>query len=190
MIKARQRKKVKIVRPEWLYHSIGKWQRQDESKYLLEAPKKSTPAPSTPVQATDADDETGAEEEDQGGVSEGMDENHIPLSINKEEVNEHLKTVNWDDMGKEVEDFVGDLDDTDFDSDTRLATFFFFPSTYFFTFFLFFSSFFDAVLFFSITTDDTPDQVLIFSLPCSRTCIVLTVTRRATAARTGVDPQL
>lgn len=125
MIKARQRKKVKIVRPEWLYHSIGKWQRQDESKYLLlEAPGKSTPVPSTPSQTTDGDaeDETGAEDEDQGGVSEGMDENHIPLSINKELVNEHLKTVNWDDMGKEVEDFVGDLDDTDFDSDTRLAT--------------------------------------------------------------------
>lgn len=134
MVKARQRKKVKIVRPEWLYHSIGKWQRQDESKYLLlEAPGKSTPVPSTPSQMTDADAED-AEDEDQGGVSEGMDENHIPLSINKEEVNEHLKTVNWDDMGKEVEDFVGDLDDTDFDSDTRLATTFHFFSFFSFAF--------------------------------------------------------
>lgn len=101
---------------------MGKWQRQDESQYLLvEAPGKSTPVSSTPQQATDGEEETGVEEEDQGGISEGMDENHRPLSINKEEINEHLKTVNWDDMGKEVEDFVGDLDDTDFDSDTRLA---------------------------------------------------------------------
>ncbi|KAK3809543.1 MAG: hypothetical protein J3Q66DRAFT_72126 [Benniella sp.] len=197
VIKARQRKKVKIVRPEWLYHSIGKWQRQDESKYLLEASKKSTPAPSTPAQATDADDETGAEEEDQGGVSEGMDENHIPLSINKEEVNEHLKTVNWDDMGKEVEDFVGDLDDTDFDSDTRLATLFFFfffffhlPTSSLFFFFSFLFVFLRRCVIFSITADDVPDQVLIFSLPCSRTCLVLTVTRRATAVRTGADPHL
>jgi RNA polymerase II subunit A-like phosphatase len=122
VIKAKQRKNVKIVRPEWLYHSIGKWQRQDESQYLLlEAPGKSTPVSATPSQAAD-EDETGAEEEDQGGISEGMDENHRPMSINKEEINEHLKAVNWDDMGKEVEDFVGDLDDTDFDSDTRLAT--------------------------------------------------------------------
>ncbi|KAF9959433.1 Carboxy-terminal domain (CTD) phosphatase, partial [Modicella reniformis] len=121
VIKAKQRKNVKIVRPEWLYHSTGKWQRLDESQYLLlEPPGKTTPISTTPPPppATDGEEETGADEEDQGGISEGMDENHRPMSINKEEINEHLKSVNWDDMGKEVEDFVGDLDDTDFDSDT------------------------------------------------------------------------
>ncbi|KAF9582816.1 Carboxy-terminal domain (CTD) phosphatase, partial [Lunasporangiospora selenospora] len=132
--KALHRKTIKIVRPEWLYHSIGKWQRQEESQYLLpdvQGKKNRTsnsPAPTIdPPTTTEAEganetgleeDEDGDDEDDQGGISEGMDENHRPLSINKEEMNEHLKSVNWDDLDKEVEDFVGDLDDTDFDSDT------------------------------------------------------------------------
>ena len=52
-------------------------------------------------------------------VSEGMDENHEPLSVGNNFVNEGLKAMNWDDLEKEIEDNVSDLDDTDFDSDTR-----------------------------------------------------------------------
>lgn len=36
-----------------------------------------------------------------------------------------IQTINnnvWEDVAKELEDELGDLDDTDFDSDTRLAT--------------------------------------------------------------------
>ncbi|KAG0311893.1 Carboxy-terminal domain (CTD) phosphatase [Dissophora globulifera] len=120
VMRARQRKHIKIVRPEWLFHSVRKWQRQDESQFLLEGAIKPLPPSTTPPPPqTDGEEDTGLEEEeDQGGISEGMDENHRPLSIDKDEINEHLKSVNWDDMDKEVEDFVGDLDDTDFDSDT------------------------------------------------------------------------
>ncbi|KAF8938112.1 Carboxy-terminal domain (CTD) phosphatase [Dissophora ornata] len=119
VMKARQRRNIKIVRPEWLYHSIGKWQRQDESQYLLlDPPNKSTLVSTTPPLLTEGEEDTGVDEDDQGGISEGMDENHRPLSIGNDEIDEHLKLVNWDDMGKEVEEFVGDMDDTDFDSDT------------------------------------------------------------------------
>ncbi|KAF9561833.1 Carboxy-terminal domain (CTD) phosphatase [Mortierella alpina] len=118
--KARQRKNVKVVRTEWLYHSIGKWQRQDEAQYLLpDKPGKAPPTSTTPPPQTEVDEEdNGIEEgEDQGSVSEGMDENHQPMSMDKDEITEHLKSVDWDDMEKEVEDFVGDMDDTDADSD-------------------------------------------------------------------------
>ncbi|KAF9275813.1 Carboxy-terminal domain (CTD) phosphatase [Mortierella alpina] len=118
--KARQRKNVKVVRTEWLYHSIGKWQRQDESQYLLpDKPGKAPPTSTTPPPQTEVEGEdTGIEDgEDQGSVSEGMDENHQPMSMDKDEITEHLKSVDWDDMEKEVEDFVGDMDDTDADSD-------------------------------------------------------------------------
>ncbi|KAK3841313.1 MAG: hypothetical protein J3R72DRAFT_154238 [Linnemannia gamsii] len=112
---ARRRRNVKIVRPEWLYHSIGKWQRQNEADYVLpELANKSPPISTTPPH--NPEDERidggmeGNESEDQGGISEGMN-NVEPVKIEK-----------WDDMAKELEEELGDLDDTDFESDTRLAT--------------------------------------------------------------------
>ncbi|KAF9127715.1 Carboxy-terminal domain (CTD) phosphatase [Mortierella sp. 14UC] len=108
---ARRRKNVKIVRPEWLYHSIGKWQRQNEADYLLpelanKSPPISTTPPHNPEDEKDGGDTEGNESEDQGGVSEGMN-NIEPVTIE-----------GWDDMAKELEEELGDLDDTDFDSDT------------------------------------------------------------------------
>lgn len=115
---ARRRKHIKIVRPEWLYHSIGKWQRQSEADYVLpELAYKSSPASTTPPHNPEDEKNFGGaegnEEEDQGGVSEDMGT---------------IQTINndvWEDAAKELEDELGDLDDTDFDSDTRLATLFF-----------------------------------------------------------------
>ncbi|KAG0273234.1 Carboxy-terminal domain (CTD) phosphatase [Linnemannia exigua] len=110
---ARRRKNVKIVRPEWLYHSIGKWQRQNEADYVLpELANKSPPISTTPPH--NPEDERidggveGNESEDQGGISEGM--NNV----------EPVKIEGWDDMAKELEEELGDLDDTDFESDTRV----------------------------------------------------------------------
>ncbi|KAF9357690.1 Carboxy-terminal domain (CTD) phosphatase [Mortierella sp. AD094] len=119
VMKARRRKNIKIVRPEWLYHSIAKWKKQDEAQYSFQdAPGKSTSNSTTPPMLTEGEEDTGIEDDDQGGISEGMDENHRPLSINNDEINEHLKSVNWDDMEKEVQELVGDMDESDFDSDT------------------------------------------------------------------------
>ncbi|KAF9924407.1 Carboxy-terminal domain (CTD) phosphatase [Linnemannia zychae] len=108
---ARRRKGIKIVRPEWLYHSIGKWQRQNEVDYVLpELAKKSSPTSTTPPHMPEDEKDDGGvegnEDEDLGGVSEGLS------SI------EPVKIEVWDDMYKELEDELGDLDDTDFDSDT------------------------------------------------------------------------
>ncbi|KAF9908913.1 Carboxy-terminal domain (CTD) phosphatase [Linnemannia zychae] len=108
---ARRRKNVKIVRPEWLYHSIGKWQRQNEADYVLpelanKSPPISTTPPHNPEDEKDVASAEGNESEDQGGVSEGMN-NIEPVTIE-----------GWDDMAKELEEELGDLDDTDFDSDT------------------------------------------------------------------------
>ncbi|KAG0299336.1 Carboxy-terminal domain (CTD) phosphatase, partial [Linnemannia gamsii] len=108
---ARRRKHIKIVRPEWLYHSIGKWQRQNEADYVLpELAYKSSPTSTTPPPNPDDEKNVGGaegnEEEDQGGVSEDMGT---------------IQTINndvWEDAAKELEDELGDLDDTDFDSDT------------------------------------------------------------------------
>ncbi|KAF8982184.1 Carboxy-terminal domain (CTD) phosphatase [Entomortierella lignicola] len=123
VMKARRRKNIKIVRPEWLYHSIAKWKKQDETQYLLQkAPGKSTSNSTTPPMLTEGEDTGIEDEDDQGGISEGMDENHRPLSINNDEINEHLKGVDWDDMEKEVEELVGDMDESDFDSDTSVRS--------------------------------------------------------------------
>lgn len=106
---------IKVVKPEWLFHSFSKWQRQDEAPYLLVEASSMAPIFTTPKD--DPIEEN--EDEDDGGVSEGMDENHEPLSVGNNFVNEGLKAMNWDDLEKEIEDNVSDLDDTDFDSDTR-----------------------------------------------------------------------
>ncbi|KAF9913635.1 Carboxy-terminal domain (CTD) phosphatase [Lobosporangium transversale] len=126
--KARQNKKIHIVRPEWLYDSIAKFQKQDESKYLLLGDAgKSTSTATTPQSQAEGGEDTGLDDdsiddEDQGGISEGMDENHNPLSIDKAVINEHLKAMNWGDLEKEIEDEVGDdLDESEFDSDTSNA---------------------------------------------------------------------
>lgn len=108
---ARKRRNVKIVRPEWLYHSIGKWQRQNEADYVLpELANKSSPRSTTPPHNPEDEKNVGGAEgngeEDQGGVSEDMGT---------------IQTINnnvWEDVAKELEDELGDLDDTDFDSDT------------------------------------------------------------------------
>ncbi|KAG0012900.1 Carboxy-terminal domain (CTD) phosphatase [Entomortierella chlamydospora] len=119
VMKARRRKNIKIVRPEWLYHSIAKWKKQDEAQYSFQdASGKSTSNSTTPPILTEGEEDIGIEDDDLGGISEGMDENHHPLSINNDEINEHLKSVNWDDMEKEVQELVGDMDESDFDSDT------------------------------------------------------------------------
>ncbi|KAI1314709.1 Carboxy-terminal domain (CTD) phosphatase [Mortierella claussenii] len=122
VMSARRRKNIRIVRPEWLYDSIAKWQKQDESKYLLldEAGKSTLTSTTPPPLAEDLEDDgVEDEEDDQGGISEGMDENHRPLSIDKAMMNEHLNSMNWDDLEKEIADELGeDLDDSEFDSDT------------------------------------------------------------------------
>ncbi|KAF9333960.1 Carboxy-terminal domain (CTD) phosphatase [Podila minutissima] len=105
---------IKVVKPEWLFHSFSKWQRQDETPYLLVEESSMAPISTTPKD----DPIEESEDEDDGGVSEGMDENHEPLSVGNNFVNEGLKAMNWDDLEKEIEDNVSDLDDTDFDSDT------------------------------------------------------------------------
>ncbi|KAF9544764.1 Carboxy-terminal domain (CTD) phosphatase [Mortierella hygrophila] len=108
---ARRRRNVRIVRPEWLYHSIGKWQRQNEADYILpELANKSSPRSTTPPHNPEDEKNVGGAEgngeEDQGGESEDMGT---------------IQTINnnvWEDVAKELEDELGDLDDTDFDSDT------------------------------------------------------------------------
>ncbi|KAG0054606.1 Carboxy-terminal domain (CTD) phosphatase [Gryganskiella cystojenkinii] len=131
---ARRQGNVTIVRPEWLYHSTGRWQRQDENEYLLfeQRPSKSQqqrsttppmPPPGVETVATDTDaGMTSADEtrtEDERGVAEGMDENNEPLSEYSLQTSHQLKDVDWSDMGKEIEDELGsDLDETDIDSDT------------------------------------------------------------------------
>ncbi|KAF8932432.1 Carboxy-terminal domain (CTD) phosphatase [Haplosporangium gracile] len=108
---ARRRKHVKLVRPEWLYHSIGKWQRQNEADYVLpefanKSSSRSTTPPHNPEDEKNVGGAEGNEEEDQDGVSEDMGT---------------IQTINnnvWEDAAKELEDELGDLDDTDFDSDT------------------------------------------------------------------------
>ncbi|KAG0232037.1 Carboxy-terminal domain (CTD) phosphatase [Actinomortierella wolfii] len=127
--KARTMKNVKIVKPEWLYRSISKWKKQDEAAYALpelSGPKstksgneRSTTPPGAPPGTEDEMDDLddSIESDNQSTISEGMDENHRPLSITNEEMEEHMKKVEWSALAQEVEDELGDLSETDMDSD-------------------------------------------------------------------------
>ncbi|KAF9978783.1 Carboxy-terminal domain (CTD) phosphatase [Actinomortierella ambigua] len=127
--KARRMKGVKIVKPEWLYHSISKWKKQDEAEYVLpelievklnkSGNERSTTPPGAPPGTEDELDglDESIESDNQSTISEGMDENHRPLSISNEEMEEHMKNVEWSALAQEVEDELGDLSETDMDSD-------------------------------------------------------------------------
>ncbi|KAF9155976.1 Carboxy-terminal domain (CTD) phosphatase [Actinomortierella ambigua] len=127
--KARKMKGVKIVKPEWLYRSISKWEKQDEAAYALpeltglkvgkSGNERSTTPPGAPPGTEDELDDVdeSIESDNQSTISEGMDENHRPLSISNEEMEEHMKNVEWGALAQEVEDELGDLSETDMDSD-------------------------------------------------------------------------
>ncbi|OZJ04456.1 hypothetical protein BZG36_02785 [Bifiguratus adelaidae] len=122
---ARRMKGVVIVRPEWLYDSISKWERQDEKNYLLE-PRSGHP-----------NGEGGHEDEDlrdpndnlfAADVEEALDEAFAdnkenedePLSISEEEMNKHWKATDWTEADREVEELMAESG-TDWDDGTSDA---------------------------------------------------------------------
>ena len=147
---ARRNRKIVIVRPEWLYHSTGRWIRHNEQDYLLPDPRRpppqqpqkqqrSTTPPMPPpgemdgVAATPSVlaeplvetpvEQTSTPAADTTAMAEDIRTDDEVTGVFSEEMREKMNSVDWSDVTKEVEDFVGsEMDETDFDSDTRLAT--------------------------------------------------------------------
>ncbi|GJJ71154.1 RNA polymerase II subunit A C-terminal domain phosphatase [Entomortierella parvispora] len=141
---ARRKGNIWIVRPEWLYHSTGRWKRQEEKDYLLPDPRRpppqqpqrqqrSTTPPMPPpgdmvdtltatpssLPATEPDtpmEETATPSAD---AAEDVRTDDEVTGVFSPEMREKMNSVDWSDVTKEVEDFVGsEMDETDLDSDT------------------------------------------------------------------------
>jgi RNA polymerase II subunit A-like phosphatase len=147
---ARRNRHIVIVRPEWLYHSTARWRRHNEQDYLLPDPRRppaqqphhqqrsttppmppppsETSSASTTTEATAAATTTSTPSNTEAPLAEEVrtDDEMSNSEVTGEftdEMRQKMNSVDWSDVQKEVEDFVGsEMDETDFDSDTRLAS--------------------------------------------------------------------
>jgi RNA polymerase II subunit A-like phosphatase len=110
---ARKRRGVKVVWAAWFYESINKWERQDETPYLLDGPASADDtAASSPVAGADqisSDPEPDADDWDV--------EPKAPAVVD-------LSEVSWEDVNAELEEFLaeGDSDSDDEDMESVRAT--------------------------------------------------------------------
>ncbi|ORX98278.1 hypothetical protein K493DRAFT_280588 [Basidiobolus meristosporus CBS 931.73] len=79
---------VLIVKLEWLLDSISHWERQDEKSYLIH----DAPPPRISLSGFDRDGDTGS------------------ITIDPNEMNEHMLRMDWSDAAREVEECLGDSD--------------------------------------------------------------------------------
>ncbi|KAJ3845307.1 hypothetical protein F5878DRAFT_689607 [Lentinula raphanica] len=104
---ARRRGNIKVVWLAWFTDSIALWQRQDETRYLLDAPPAVGPSASPPTASSDLDIDIDDEDWDldspptSGGVALGVNQSS----------GFHADEINWNDINDEVEAAMMESDD-------------------------------------------------------------------------------
>ncbi|KAK9694899.1 CTD phosphatase Fcp1, variant 2 [Basidiobolus ranarum] len=110
---ARKMADVFVVRPEWLFDSISRWERQDERLYSIDdSPSAQSTLNSMAPQSDEEVFEFGGQVLANGANEEDEDDQ---LMIDDNEMNEHMMRMDWGDAAREVEEF---LDDSDFNTAT------------------------------------------------------------------------
>ncbi|KAG6851395.1 hypothetical protein H0H93_005793 [Arthromyces matolae] len=101
---ARKRGGIKIVWLAWFTDSIAKWQRQDETPYLLEEPTAvgHPSSPMTDTQQISSDPEPDTDDWDEEVIPDAKDPGALELG-----------SINWDDINNEVDAFLNETDDED-----------------------------------------------------------------------------
>ncbi|EWC48229.1 hypothetical protein DRE_02333 [Drechslerella stenobrocha 248] len=123
---------IKIVTPQWFFQSIAMWQRLDETPFLINVypedrfGNSSPPLPSSSMGFDDLEDQmelsSDEEEEDDDGDSDIHTLDGRPgvipdLMLPEEEERPDLHDLNWDEMDRDLADFMGsEADDTDLES--------------------------------------------------------------------------
>lgn len=122
---------------QWFTDSVAKWQRQDESRYLLgddhtESPVRdlvSSPPSDPNAISTDTDPEAlvGDIDDDDSAenfLAESAEDKDTPRSLNPEDINDddnddklELNDVDWDNVNDEVEAAMMESDDDDDEDD-------------------------------------------------------------------------
>ncbi|KAJ3869306.1 hypothetical protein EV359DRAFT_70029 [Lentinula novae-zelandiae] len=104
---ARRRGNIKVVWLQWFTDSVALWQRQDETRYLLDLPPAAGPSTSPPTASSDLDIDIDDEDWDldspptSGGVALGVSQN----------AGFHANEINWNDINDEVEAAMMESDD-------------------------------------------------------------------------------
>ncbi|KAF3907066.1 hypothetical protein ABW21_db0200638 [Orbilia brochopaga] len=123
---------IKIVTPQWFFQSIAMWQKLDETPFLINVypedrfANSSPPLPSSSMGFDDLEDQmelSSDEEEDDDDADSDINTldgrpGVIPdLMLSGESEPPDLHDLNWDEMDRDLADFMGsEADDTDLES--------------------------------------------------------------------------
>ncbi|KAK9765054.1 CTD phosphatase Fcp1 [Basidiobolus ranarum] len=97
---------VHIVKPEWLFDSISRWERQDEKLYLIQDTSPAQTVVNSNMKLN-RNDRGFVDKPSTIGTNEAEEE---PTLLDLNEMNEHMMHMDWSDAAREVEDFLGDSD--------------------------------------------------------------------------------
>ncbi|KAH8547760.1 TFIIF-interacting CTD phosphatase [Umbelopsis sp. PMI_123] len=115
---ARKHANINIVRVEWLLDSTSKWERLDESQYLLpELSNASNTGDRGSVDEDEIDDPESTPLELDDDAFLNRDSRVHRLSVSEEEVFEHYKDVDWNEADQEVDEVLALESGTDFDDE-------------------------------------------------------------------------
>ncbi|GAB5593195.1 CTD phosphatase Fcp1 [Umbelopsis nana] len=115
---ARKHANIHIVRVEWLLDSTSKWERLDESQYLLpELANANNTGDRGSVDDDEIDDPESTPLDLDDDAFLNRDGRGNRLSVSEEEVFEHYKDVDWNEADQEVDEVLALESGTDFDED-------------------------------------------------------------------------
>ncbi|KIK70552.1 hypothetical protein GYMLUDRAFT_253918 [Collybiopsis luxurians FD-317 M1] len=97
---ARRRGNIKVVWLSWFTDSVALWQRQDETRYLLDYPPAVGPISSPPTASSDLD--IDIEDEEWDDLDSSPTSGGVALGVSSSGAF-HADEINWDDINDEVE---------------------------------------------------------------------------------------
>ncbi|KAF5392414.1 hypothetical protein D9757_002308 [Collybiopsis confluens] len=113
---AQRRGNIKVVWLSWFTDSVALWQRQDETKYLLDYPPAVGPISSPPTASSDLD--IDIDDEDWEDLDSTPTSGGVALGVNPSGAF-HADEINWNDINDEVEAAMMESDEEDEGEDVR-----------------------------------------------------------------------
>ena len=104
---------IKIVWLAWFTDSVALWERQDESKYLLDEPVPPPPPAPSASSTLQTEAETGNERSTTPSMEEDEEDDPEEWEDASKNRGLHLEEINWDDINDEVEAAMNESDDED-----------------------------------------------------------------------------
>ncbi|KAL7268033.1 CTD phosphatase Fcp1 [Rhizina undulata] len=118
--------RIKIVSPQWLYDSMSNWRKELEDPYLIQIHPEDRPSSLNGLEGEAALDGPVLSSEDEEITDlDDLDDDDVPSSQNSEASSNSmmkLSNVHWDEVDQELNDFLGEDDDSDAESTASAST--------------------------------------------------------------------